>query len=322
MPASPTATPEHIKDVNTRYHDAAADEYDAKWGIDFGADRPGAGAREAGQGARRPSRRARSATRSRSAPGTGYFSLNLLQLGLIERADRDRHLARDARRAASAPPTELGLEVETVAHRGRAAAVRGRELRPRLRPRGPPPHPRPRARPSPSSTACCAPAARSPSAASPRATATGSRRCRSAPALLAAPAWRRAGRRRRGAARRRPSTTRRPRARARGRRPRLRPRRPARAARRAPASSDVSVRGEELLANAYGWRLRTLEATAEPGRGPVALAAASPSAATSRCSASTPRCSSPGCRRSSSTTSCSAPASRPEDAGRGVLGAR
>src|SRR5258707_6175181 len=27
----------HIKDVNTRYHDAAADEYDAKWGIDFGA---------------------------------------------------------------------------------------------------------------------------------------------------------------------------------------------------------------------------------------------------------------------------------------------
>ena len=37
MPASPTATPEHIKDVNTRYHDAAAEEYDAKWGIDFGA---------------------------------------------------------------------------------------------------------------------------------------------------------------------------------------------------------------------------------------------------------------------------------------------
>jgi hypothetical protein len=29
MPASPTATPEHIKDVNTRYHDAAAHEFDA-----------------------------------------------------------------------------------------------------------------------------------------------------------------------------------------------------------------------------------------------------------------------------------------------------
>ena len=36
MPAAPTATAAEIKDVNTRYHDAAAAEYDAKWGIDFG----------------------------------------------------------------------------------------------------------------------------------------------------------------------------------------------------------------------------------------------------------------------------------------------
>jgi hypothetical protein len=33
-PAAPTATPDRIKDANTRYHDAAATEYDAKWGID------------------------------------------------------------------------------------------------------------------------------------------------------------------------------------------------------------------------------------------------------------------------------------------------
>jgi len=84
MPASPTATPEHIKDVNTRYHDAAAHEYDAKWGIDFGdvgqeqvrlklvkalgkLDGGGFGdALEIGS-------------------GTGYFSLNLMQLGVIER---------------------------------------------------------------------------------------------------------------------------------------------------------------------------------------------------------------------------------------------
>jgi ubiquinone/menaquinone biosynthesis C-methylase UbiE len=84
MPASPTATPDHIKDVNTRYHDAAADEYDAKWGIDFGdvgqeqvrlklvkalgkLDGSGFGdALEIGS-------------------GTGYFSLNLMQLGVIER---------------------------------------------------------------------------------------------------------------------------------------------------------------------------------------------------------------------------------------------
>ena len=34
MAAPPTA--EQIREVNTRYHDVAAAEYDAKWGIDFG----------------------------------------------------------------------------------------------------------------------------------------------------------------------------------------------------------------------------------------------------------------------------------------------
>jgi ubiquinone/menaquinone biosynthesis C-methylase UbiE len=84
MPASPTATPEHIKDVNTRYHDAAAEEYDAKWGIDFG---------EVGQRQVRlklvkalgglDGRRFGDALEIGS--GTGYFSLNLVQLGVIER---------------------------------------------------------------------------------------------------------------------------------------------------------------------------------------------------------------------------------------------
>ena len=42
-----------------------------------------------------------------------------------------------------------------------------------------------------------------------------------------------------------------------------------RAAARATAGfEDVRVRGEELLANVYGWRLRTLEATAEPDEVP------------------------------------------------------
>ena len=27
---------DEIRDVNTRYHDVAADSYDSKWGIDFG----------------------------------------------------------------------------------------------------------------------------------------------------------------------------------------------------------------------------------------------------------------------------------------------
>ena len=84
MPASPAASPEHIKDVNTRYHDAAADEYDAKWGIDFG---------ETGQEqVRLKLVKALGGRQGESfgdaleiGSGTGYFSLNLVQLGVIER---------------------------------------------------------------------------------------------------------------------------------------------------------------------------------------------------------------------------------------------
>ncbi|HJZ38196.1 MAG TPA: class I SAM-dependent methyltransferase [Solirubrobacterales bacterium] len=84
MPASTTATPEHIKDVNTRYHDAAAHEYDAKWGIDFGGigqDQVRAklfkalGGGEVG----------RFDDALEIGSGTGYFSLNLMQQGLIGR---------------------------------------------------------------------------------------------------------------------------------------------------------------------------------------------------------------------------------------------
>ena len=84
MPASPTATPEHIKDVNTRYHDAAAHEYDAKWGIDFG---------DTGQEQVRLKLVKALGGRSGESfgdaleigSGTGYFSLNLVQLGVIDR---------------------------------------------------------------------------------------------------------------------------------------------------------------------------------------------------------------------------------------------
>ena len=67
MPASPNAAPERIKDANVRYHDAAAAEYDSKWGIDFG---PVGRAQVRGKVEKAlggwPD--ARSATRSRSAP--------------------------------------------------------------------------------------------------------------------------------------------------------------------------------------------------------------------------------------------------------------
>lgn len=113
MPASPTATPEHIKDVNTRYHDAAAEEYDAKWGIDFGP---------IGQEqVRLKLVKALGGLDGRSfgdaleiGSGTGYFSLNLAQLGVIERLTATDISPGMLKRLATTA-SELGLEVETVA---------------------------------------------------------------------------------------------------------------------------------------------------------------------------------------------------------------
>ena len=78
-------TADEIRDVNTRYHDVAADGYDAKWGIDFG---------EIGQAQvlgklRKVLGPAMDEGFDRSleiGAGTGYFSLNLLQTGVVTRA--------------------------------------------------------------------------------------------------------------------------------------------------------------------------------------------------------------------------------------------
>ena len=113
MPASPTATPDHIKDVNTRYHDAAANEYDAKWGIDFGATGQEqvrlklakALGRLDGNGFR---------DGLEIGSGTGYFSLNLLQLGVIERLTAT-DISPGMLQRLSATAEALGLEAETVA---------------------------------------------------------------------------------------------------------------------------------------------------------------------------------------------------------------
>jgi SAM-dependent methyltransferase len=78
-------TADEIRDVNTRYHDVAAASYDTKWGIDFG---------EIGQS------QVLGKLRKVLGPelddgyersleigaGTGYFSLNLLQAGVVAEA--------------------------------------------------------------------------------------------------------------------------------------------------------------------------------------------------------------------------------------------
>jgi SAM-dependent methyltransferase len=84
MPARSAAPAQHIKDVNVRYHDAAATEYDAKWGIDFGSigqeQVRGKLVKALGSWPERPFGDA-----LEIGSGTGYFSLNLVQMGAIER---------------------------------------------------------------------------------------------------------------------------------------------------------------------------------------------------------------------------------------------
>jgi len=73
-----------IRDVNTRYHDGAAADYDAKWGIDWGQT-----GREQVLGKLRKALGGALPVFDRSleiGAGTGYFSLHLLMSGVVGRA--------------------------------------------------------------------------------------------------------------------------------------------------------------------------------------------------------------------------------------------
>jgi ubiquinone/menaquinone biosynthesis C-methylase UbiE len=76
---------DEIRDVNTRYHDVAAAGYDSKWGIDFGeigrAQVLGKLRKVLGAELDRGYQRS-----LEIGAGTGYFSLNLLQAGVVEEA--------------------------------------------------------------------------------------------------------------------------------------------------------------------------------------------------------------------------------------------
>jgi ubiquinone/menaquinone biosynthesis C-methylase UbiE len=253
------ATPDRIKEVNERYHDGAAASYDSKWGIDFGAigrkqvtgklrkalgylpDRPFGDALEIGA-------------------GTGYFSLNLLQAGLIERATAT-DISPGMLATLDENAARIGVEVRTAAAEaetlpfpdGSFDLVFGHavlhhipdlerafsEFSRVLRPGG--------------TIAFCGEPSRYGDllAAIPKRTA-----------LLAAPLWRRAVR-----------------ASARGQYPDAEANghslegevdvhafSPGDLRRFCTAAdlADVRVRGEELLASIHGWTVRTLEATAEP----------------------------------------------------------
>lgn len=111
-PAALTATPAEIKDANVRYHDVAATEYDLKWGIDLG---------EIGQGQVR-AKLAKALGGWPERPfgdsleigaGTGYFSLNLLSQGAIERATAT-DISQGMLDSLDASAARLGAPVRTV----------------------------------------------------------------------------------------------------------------------------------------------------------------------------------------------------------------
>jgi ubiquinone/menaquinone biosynthesis C-methylase UbiE len=111
MPAAPDATAEHIKDVNTRYHDVAAESYDSKWGIDFGE----VGRRQV-IGKLHKALGEEPATLGEAleiGAGTGYFSLNLLAGGVISRATCT-DISPGMLASLRANAERLGLEVEIV----------------------------------------------------------------------------------------------------------------------------------------------------------------------------------------------------------------
>ncbi|MGH2981846.1 MAG: class I SAM-dependent methyltransferase, partial [Solirubrobacterales bacterium] len=113
MPASLPRTPERIRDVNTRYHDATAGSYDSKWGIDFGpvGQRQVLGklSKALGERPRRPFGDA-----LEIGAGTGYFSLNLMQLGLVQRLTAN-DISPGMLETLKASAGQLGLSVSTVA---------------------------------------------------------------------------------------------------------------------------------------------------------------------------------------------------------------
>jgi ubiquinone/menaquinone biosynthesis C-methylase UbiE len=76
---------DEIRDVNTRYHDVAAETYDSKWGIDFGkiGQAQVLGKLRKVLGAELDDGFDRSLE---IGAGTGYFTLNLMQAGVVAEA--------------------------------------------------------------------------------------------------------------------------------------------------------------------------------------------------------------------------------------------
>jgi ubiquinone/menaquinone biosynthesis C-methylase UbiE len=106
------ATADAIRDVNTRYHDAAADRYDTKWGVDYGEI-----GRAQVRGKLRKLLGEPLPTFGRAleiGAGTGYFTLNMLQDGVV-RAATATDISPGMLDALRANAARIGVAVQTVA---------------------------------------------------------------------------------------------------------------------------------------------------------------------------------------------------------------
>lgn len=102
---------EQIRDVNTRYHDGAAAQYDAKWGIDWGD----VGADQVGQKLQKLLGRPLP-TFDRSleiGAGTGYFTLHMLKAGIVREAVAT-DISPGMIEVLDANAARLGLTVESL----------------------------------------------------------------------------------------------------------------------------------------------------------------------------------------------------------------
>jgi SAM-dependent methyltransferase len=104
------SSPDAIRDFNVRYHDGAAADYDAKWGIDWGPV-----GREQVLGKLRKALGGSLPVFDRSleiGAGTGYFSLHLLMSGIAARATCS-DISPGMLQVLESNAQRLGVEVDT-----------------------------------------------------------------------------------------------------------------------------------------------------------------------------------------------------------------
>src|SRR5918998_2145583 len=106
------STAEAIRDLNTRYHDAAAASYDTKWGVDYGeiGRQQVRGKLHKLLGTPLP----RYGRSLEIGSGTGYFTLNMLQDGVVREAVAT-DISPGMLAALQANARRIGVDVETVA---------------------------------------------------------------------------------------------------------------------------------------------------------------------------------------------------------------